>query len=263
MVGKLPDGASPAQLKEHEAKMNLAKRYTSEEAVLQALRDAQLKFTSGQVKTKKPDNATPEQLSAWRAENGIPDAPDKYDLKLDAGMVISKEDKAMLAPILTAMHGVDAPPEAVSAGVKAYFDMREQEIVAMVNDNAKAEKETKIQLTELWGARDTAQNYDGINFMIQQAGQDVLQALHNATDVDGIKIMNKPAVLTFFAKMAREGGFVGSTPTGGDFGAAAQGDKDRLTEMLAKDPDKYYADPKNAERLRDILAGEQRRAGKK
>lgn len=241
--------------------LKLAQRYTTPTEVIKALRQAQLKFTSGQVKTKKPENATPEQLTQWRAENGIPDSPDKYDLKLGDGMVLSKEDKAMLAPILTAMHGVDAPPEAVSAGVKAYFDMREEEIAAMVGENDRAAKEAKIKLTEMWGARDTQANLEGVSMMLEQGGAAVAEAFSNAVGVDGVKILNKPEVMAFLAKFAREGGYVGSTPTGGDFGAAMQGEKDRLQKMMVDDPDKYYADPGNAKRLGEILMADKRKGG--
>lgn len=262
IVGKLPDGAGPDAVKDHEARLKLAQRFNSEADILRELRKVQVKFSSGQVKTKKPDAATPEQLVAWRAENGIPETPDKYDLKLDAGMVVSAEDKALLAPILTAMHAADAPPEAVSAGVKAYFSMREEEIAAMVAENDRVSKETKVQLTEEWGARDFQSNTDGISLMLEQAGKEVVEALENATGLDGVKILNNPSVMRWLAKNAREGGYVGATPTNGDFGAAAQGERERLQALMVSDPDKYYGDPKNAERLGGIIAAQARRGGK-
>lgn len=262
-VGKLADGASDETRREHEALVKLAGRYNSLPEAAKALRAAQLKFSSGQVITKLPENATEAQLKEWRAENGVPEAPDKYELKLDPGMVLSAEDKQMLSPILAAAHKANARPEVVSGMVGAYFQMREEEIAVQVADNKKAGQEMKVALTEEWGPRDYQSNMDGIVTMLQQAGGEVAKAIEGAVDANGIQLIHNPAVMRFLARNAREGGFVGATlGTGGDFGAGMVAEKDKLQAMMVSDPDKYYADPKNAERLGAILAAEARRAGK-
>ncbi len=259
-VGKLADGASEESRKEHEALTNLAKRYTSLPDAAKALRAAQLKFSSGQVVTKLPENATEAQRKEWRAENGIPETPDKYDLKLKPGFVISGEDKQMLTPILAAMHKVDAPPAAVSAGVSAYFEMKEEEIVAAVKLNEDTKKATQIELTELWGPRDLQQNVDGVENLLTEAGQEVSDLLNSASTPEGVLILNHPGFFKLLSKFAREGGYVNATMTeGGDFGAGLVTEMESLKEMLVKDPDKYYGDPKYAKRLSDIQAAQKRK----
>jgi len=50
-------------------------RYNSPADVATALRAAQLKISSGELKSTLPGGATEQQVAAWRAENGIPTEP--------------------------------------------------------------------------------------------------------------------------------------------------------------------------------------------
>lgn len=261
-VGTLPENATEDAKREHEALVNLAKRYNSLPDAARALRAAQLKFSSGQVITKLPENATEAQVKEWRAENGIPETPDKYELKLEPGLVVSSEDKQMLAPILQAMHAVNARPDAVAAGVNAYFKMREEEIATVVADNQKAGKEMKIALSEEWGPRDYVANIEGVNAMLTTWGADVAKAFEQAAGPDGIQLIHNPAVMRALARAARESGFVGASLTpGGDLGSGVASRIEALQDMMAKDPDKYYGDEKYGKELAGLLTLQRRQGG--
>lgn len=259
MVGPLPDGASEDGKREHEALTKLVGRYTSPAEALRALRAAQVKFSSGQVQTKLPANATAEQIKEWRADNGIPEEHSKYDLRLDPGVVLSAEDKTLIDGFLKDMHGAHARPEHVSAAVQSYLKMRDEEVVAMVKANKEAQKETQVVLSEEWGPRDYQANMQGIDAMLVHAGKEVSEAILGAADADGVALINNPAVARWFAGRARELGFVGATLTpGGDLGASLETEKDSLIEMMNKDPEKYYGNEKNAKRLMEIVGALER-----
>lgn len=258
-LGELPADATDDVRKEHEAMTKVAAKYTSMKELIKGLRNANVKISSGSLKTALPKDANEAQIKEWREENGIPASPDKYDLKLDPGTVLSDEDKGLLQPILAAMHNVNAPPEAVSAGVKAYFDMREEEIVAQVAENERVAKESKIALTEEWGARDFDGNMGGIKAMLEAAGKDVTEAFMGASGLDGVKILAKASVVRWLAQHARETGYVGATLTyGTDGGASVAAELQAIEKRMADDPTGYYKDDAMQKRYTDLVTAKDR-----
>src|SRR3990167_7724399 len=63
-----------------EKRINDFKKFQSPEAFADSYVALRSRMDSGEVRTALPKEPKPEELAAWRKENGIPDAPDKYDL---------------------------------------------------------------------------------------------------------------------------------------------------------------------------------------
>mgnify|MGYP000100175251 CR=1 FL=1 len=53
---------------------------------------------------KLSEAPTDEELAEYRKANNIPEAPDKYDLTFDSGLVIGKEDKPIVDSFLKYAH---------------------------------------------------------------------------------------------------------------------------------------------------------------
>src|SRR5437899_6272156 len=80
-------------------------RYGSVKDVANALVAAQNRISSGELKSALKANATPEEAAAWRLENGIPETPDKYDLKMPSGIVFGEADKPFIDSYPKHPHG--------------------------------------------------------------------------------------------------------------------------------------------------------------
>lgn len=82
-----------------EKLMKFLERYNSPKAVVGALVDARKLISQGVNRPPKAD-ATPEEVAAWRAENGIPEKPDGYEVSLPDGFVIGEADKPVVDSFL-------------------------------------------------------------------------------------------------------------------------------------------------------------------
>lgn len=101
-------------------------RFTDPTKIVQSWLAAEQKISSGDFKKALPENATDEQKAEWRKANGIPEAPDKYELPKIEGREWGDADMPSIDMLRSAMHEVDAPPGAVQAALKTYAAIEEQ-----------------------------------------------------------------------------------------------------------------------------------------
>jgi post-segregation antitoxin (ccd killing protein) len=264
VLGELPADADDKAKAEHEAMTKLAARYNSPKEVIKALRAANIKISSGAVKTALPKDANEAQLKEWREENGIPHKPEDYKLELGNGVVLDEDDKGLVAGFLQSMHKQNAPPAIVNAAVKSYLAMREEEVAAMVAANEETVKASRVALTEEWGAKDCQANLDGIKTMLNAAGSDVMTAFQEAAGVDGVKLLAKAPILRWLGQHARETGFVGATLSYGADGGAAMEDRITAIQKIQQEkPNDYYSNPRLQEELSGLLVAKKRHSEKK
>src|SRR5258708_4061699 len=109
-----------------EKKLTALKRYASPQAYSDSGFQLRHMMDSKQLKAALPANATPEDVTRWRQENGIPEKSEGYLEKLDQGVITNDDDKALIKPFLEAMHGKNASPEVVNAALTAWNTVREQ-----------------------------------------------------------------------------------------------------------------------------------------
>jgi len=129
----------------------LAGRYASPKAVLEALAAAQAKIRSGGVKSAPKEGATPEELAAWRAEQGIPAKPEDYKIELPAGLVLGDADKPMADSFVAAMHSKNAPPELVNEALGWYLKSQEEMLNARDAFDDQAASAAEENLREEYG----------------------------------------------------------------------------------------------------------------
>src|SRR5690242_14053786 len=113
--------AAPAQIWPEDWRQQIAgndekyakrlERYGSIKDVANALIATQNQISAGELRSALKANATPEETAAWRAENGIPEAPEKYDLTMPQGIVFGEDDKPFVDSFLKAAHGANFRPE--------------------------------------------------------------------------------------------------------------------------------------------------------
>jgi len=164
-------------------------RYGSPKESAKALVEAQKKISEG-IKKPLGKDATPEQIAEWRKENGIPDAPNGYDLKID-GVDIGESDKPLIDVFLERMHAKNASPELVKEAVKAYYDVQKQAWDAISVQDAANKDNKENLLREEWGT-EYAANVSRINNWLDGTSTEYKETLLNSRTPDGVRLADLP-----------------------------------------------------------------------
>jgi hypothetical protein len=175
-------------------------RYSSAEAALDALVAAQNKISSGGLKAPLSEDPTPEELKAWRAENGIPETPEGYEIKIPEGLDV--DEKGIEGAKKLALEK-NIPPAHLQALTEYQFQLREQAILEQQTADATYREQAEESLREEWGS-EFKLNKNMINGLLDTAPEGVKGQLLGGRLADGTVLANDPKVLRWLASLARE-----------------------------------------------------------
>lgn len=268
MAGTLADDASEEEKVEHGKRLALLKRFNSPAEAAKKIREQEKLIASGAHKKPLAKNATPEQIAAWRAENGIPDSPDKYDLTMPDGLVFGGDDKPVIDQLVKNLHAANASNDVVKGALKAYAEIKATAQEARIERNDNTRQETEDVLRGEWG-QDYRENISSVKAMLDHAGESVANDIFQAVDANGVQIVNKPGVMKWLAQHARELGFVQGTvvPAGGDIGSGIEDqiaaiEKTMFNENGSKNP-AYWQSEKAQANYTKLLEARERLSSKK
>lgn len=223
-------------------------RYASPEAALDALVSVQNKISAGELRSHSPFPAqgTPEEQAKWRQSAGIPEAPEKYEVKLDEGLVLGDEDKPVVDAFLKAAHKANLPSGAVNDLLRWYFgDVVEGEVARRQDLDEKVRQEVDDKLHVEWG-QDYRKNKMIIEAYLDSGPPGVKDLLFGARLADGTPLASNLEVLRFLADKGRE-----FNPTihlvPGDPTTAAQAitsEISNLQAMMGNKSSEYWKGPK-------------------
>ena len=188
---------------EDEKELKQLERYASPAEVWKKARALEQRMSSGELRSSLAKDATAEQVAAWRKENGIPEAPDKYELKLREGLVVGAEDKPIVDGFLKAVHAHNLTPIQASAAVDWYYDEQERQTEARANADRELAKKTEDELRMAWGA-DYRRNENMILGLLDTAPQGIKDLIVGGRLADGTPIMASLGAKQFLAQLARE-----------------------------------------------------------
>jgi hypothetical protein len=228
----------------------------------EALIAAQNKIASGGLKAPLAEDATPEQLAEWRAENGIPAAPEEYDTTLPDGLVIGEADKPIVDAYLKAAHDANLTPEQVKGNLAWYFAEQERQIEEQAQRDTEALSKGEETLREVWGS-EAKLNKGLINGLIATAPEGVADLLLGARLGDGTPLGSHPNTLRWLADIARKVNPVATVVPGSGENAAAviETELAALEKMMPDKNSGYWKGPtaeKNQARYRDLITAKQR-----
>lgn len=242
-----------------EKRAAVLKRYASPEAVADALIAAQTRIRSGELRPTLPKDAKPEEIAAWRKDNGIPEKSSDYDLTFDNGIVIGEQDKPVIGKFLEAAHGQNMRPEQVKATVAWYYQEQERLAEERAARDDTDRLETLDKLNVEWG-KDFRREINMIHGVLARFPDDVRQALEGARLPDGRGLFNHPEVMRGFSAIARELNPAGvlAPSGGGDIAQTLKTEIEQIEKWMSaprKSPDgkKYWEDDKVQSRYRDLL----------
>ena len=248
------------------------RRYNNPVNVGKALLGLRSKMDAGEIVRSKPegDEKDPkfvEALNEWRAQAGVPEAPEGYLEKVPDGLVIGEDDKPHVESFIKDMHGADAPPSYVHKALQWYAQVKEQNAQARAEADKTHRAKAEDHLRTEWG-HEYRSNINGIRSMFATYGNEaLLDRFFSARMSDGTPLGDDPDTLKFLAAMDRQVNPYGAVPPPESApGKALTSEKDQIRKMMADNNSDYYRGPRDAtgetamqRRYREIIEMEQKR----
>lgn len=178
-------------------------RYASPDAAIKKLKEFNDDFKAGKYRKPLSEDATDEELAAYRKEIGVPDAPDGYYEALPEGLVVGEDDKPYVGKFMEAMHGKNAPPEVVNAALDSYYAILQEQAEEQAESAREAERAGTDLLREEWGA-DYRRNLNAVKSHLETLPEAVANAITNGRAPDGTPIGSSAPVIKWLADIALE-----------------------------------------------------------
>lgn len=237
-----PDDWRERMAGEDKKLLEQLKRRKSPMDVIKSWQAAEQKIRSGEYKKAAPnEDASPEEIAAWREANGIPKDASGYKLPTIGGYEWTEQDKKAVGPLQEIMHETGAN-QAQFDGVMNYYlrvvaASKEEEAA---RDIAAKEAHEDARRAE-YGGRYKAQN-NLVNRMMKDPEAmppEVAKALEKARHPEtGVLLKHTKEFSRWLDDMAiaryGEGGLV----TGEEV-AAFNNREAELLKMMREDPDQY------------------------
>jgi hypothetical protein len=214
-----------------------------------------------------PDDATPEQLTAYRKENGIPEKPEGYLETLPAEIKATLDDdgKEAVTPYLSLMQKHNLSPQAAAE----FVQMRQAELHRQVDARLALDETLRSQTEETLRA-DWGNSYkpeiNNIQTLLDGLPVEVRNALLDARTPNGNGLFASPETVKAFAQLARQVNPY-SVPIGSDGGSLDQKGVDTRIEQIESymgaqrgtpEWDKYWKSEKTQAEYRDLLTAREK-----
>jgi hypothetical protein len=203
---------------------------------------AQDKIRSGQMSTGLPADATPEQLTEWRAANDVPAEAAGYDVVLDEGLVLGDIDKAILEPVYLAGHAGNVSKKVMGSMVNEFLRGRELEQQAVDQQDGIHTQQTQVALRTAWGA-DYQRNMNVVQGFINGLPETVRADFQSARLGDGRALFNSPEIMVYFADKQMQINPLATVMPGSDNPVQATADRIKTLEaQMRKDSVAWHKD---------------------
>lgn len=242
---------------EDESIVPMLERYATGKDFGKAHKEAVTKIRSGEMLKPLPENATPEQVSAYRKERGIPEKPEGYLEKLPDGLVIGEADKHIFDSFVKGLHDLNADPKLAHYAVKWYSDFQESAQAERAEADTEQRSEVEDALRGEWAA-DYRANVNHVKAFLESAPDGIGDLIANARDAEGRALLNNAAVLKWLAGTAREMNPISTIVPGtsGNDLDTVQGEKTKIEKFMRENRTEYNRDSKMQQRYRDLIDAE-------
>lgn len=150
------EGTWRADWREHlaggdDAALKQLQRYASPNDVWKKAKSLESRVSAGELRAVLPKNASAEQLTEWRKQNGIPEKADGYDLGAASGK-FSDETKSFLDKALPVLHNAHLNTDQTKAVLKFLNDNVLDTKASRAQADRDAEEAGNEELRGEWGA---------------------------------------------------------------------------------------------------------------
>lgn len=237
-----------------EAFRKQLERMTDPTQVAKNYRELEKKKGTGELKKSLPEGATPEEITNWRKENGIPTEHTAYleGLQLPSGMAIGEADMPIVDGFLKRMHEQNTPPAIAQQALSYYYEAVQQQADEVAQRDAQLHQAAQDELRADWGS-EYRMNVNSVKSLLaSKFGEDVASSLYTARLADGTVLGNNPAVLKGLAQIAREIDPAATVVPGVTNAPAAI--ESEIAQIESKmGTAAYYADPGMQKRYLDLV----------
>jgi len=243
-------------------------RFTDLNAFGKSYFEADAKLNSGKLVAIPSDEDPDEVKAAWNKSRGIPETPDKYEIKVKPpeGLELSDSEKDRLAAITARLHkagGLRADPSVVNLAHEIYYEER-IEAEAQMEAAATIQKErAESALKKLWQGPEFKQNTTLADAAIKHFFGQEFSAIKDMQFVDGTRLGDHPEFVKAFAKIGRmtmeDPVFLEAGRNGSDPAKSLAKEKEEIMSLRSTNRAKYNS-PETQRRLAEIYAAEARHA---
>ena len=237
-------------------------RYQSPNSALDTLIQLQERISRGEMRSVLPKDAKPETVAKWRADNGLPAAPEDYRAELGEGTVLGEADQAMINGFKKLAYEKNMAPEQFQAALGYYYDVIEQNAAKQEEADNKIRQTAEDHFRQQWGP-DYRKNRAIIDAFLSSGPEGLKEMIFNARAADGTPLGSHIGVLSFLADRAREV-IDATTILPGDAAAMGKSVTDELNSIRALMGDKasdYWKGPKAEAmqaRYRDLVTANEK-----
>lgn len=191
---------------------NLLNRYTAPDAFAKAFKELRAAHDSRKPAKEDagdlPEDATPEQLAAWRKAKGVPEKPEDYEFEVPEGKDLADGEYEILMDFAKHMHEKNMPAATVKE-ISSWF-LQYEETIAQKNAQAAydARMQTEEKLRAEWGA-DYRPNVNLMGNVLREHLGSNTEAFLQTPLMDGTRIGDNEVFVRLMADLARKVG--GST----------------------------------------------------
>lgn len=250
--GYWPEGWQARIAGEDKDELKQIGRYASPEDIWKKARSLEKRLSSGEYKAVLPKDPKPDELASWRKDNGIPDAPDKYDLK---GLKIPDSDKEIVSGIVSRLHTQNAAPAVVREAIQAYYDQQTAQAQARSQKDDEQRHAALDALNGEWGGsfRRNVNLIEGT--ILSRFPEDVRDLVKSARLPDGTALFNSVPALKALAALALEINPAGVVAPAGtsDLAKPALEEYQDLQKFMREKRSAYNKDAGKQARMQELI----------
>lgn len=243
-LGNLPDNWREIMANGDDKKLAYLKRFKSHDTFLNAQLAQNQRARESTKAPTLPDNATPEQVAAYRKATGIPENAADYGLAFPEGFEAQDADNDLMGEFGTFMHENNVPPGAAQRALEWYSDYIDQDRQTKNARAVQQHQEASDQLALDWG-KDFDGNTNAVKkYLNDMLGEDQANAFRALQLPDGSLLGNNIDMMKLLVTPAVDNAgpnFIYSSDTA-ETAKTLQERKDELQGMRLTDPTKWKSD---------------------
>lgn len=228
-------------------------RYPSFDKFAGAFFEQRELISKGQHKQGLPANPTPEQLTEYREQNGIPAKPEDYALTMEEGLVLGEDDQRIMQGVTAVAHKHNLSQSAMSDLTNAMLKGRVAEQEAIMAQHGIDQNTCTRQIKEAWGS-DKETNLNVIRGLANTLPDSIRDNFLSAQLADGKMLFNSPEFMVWMADVARQlNPSATVVPNSSNPSQAISDEVKRIEDVMRNDPDEYYRDQAMQNRYRQLI----------
>ena len=178
-------------------------RYKTEEDAIKAGVKAQDRIRSGEFKVAWRPDMTPEELSTWRDDNGIPVEVKDYKPEVPAELAVGEQAQPMIDWFTKTSHDLNLHPEQSEKIMKAFAEKQAEFIAARESADQEARDSAIQKMVDEHGPK-LKEVVAKCKEVLAQAPEEVRSVFLEGRTADGTRIANIPSVVSWLSSIGQK-----------------------------------------------------------